>query len=461
MGDPNNIEGLENGHGSAIGSRTSSAIFLIVCVLPLLTTVLFGGVDNTTWILISILWALVILLWIMESWRRGEVVVGRHRLQIPLLGMLALSLIQLLPLGSVDEIVGSLSLNAANAVSFDPVSTRFFLSRLIVYVVFFAACLTFIRSEKRLQKIIIIIVIFGSSMAFLAILLRLANPEGIYGIRETPQAVPFGPFVNQHHFASFMQMTGGVTLGFILGNSVSRDKKILLVIALVLMGAAAMLTGSRGGALGLMAMASFAVLLSFATGGSVRRRSAGRRSVWIPIAAGAAFLLLMVSAVVFVGGEDSFLRGIGMTDTSDDVTSGRAHFWGIGLKMFLDHPILGVGFDAFGVAFTRYDTWSGLFRVEQAHNEYLQVLAEGGILAFLCLIAFIYLLFRSGLRTVRTGSGIVREASIGALAGCVGILVHSIFDFPLRTPSNGFFFLLLCAIAVFPATGIKRVSSGR
>ena len=47
-------------------------------------------------------------------------------------------------------------------------------------------------------------------MAFFGILQRLAHPEGIYGFRETPQAIPFGPFVNQHHFAAFMEMTSGV-----------------------------------------------------------------------------------------------------------------------------------------------------------------------------------------------------------------------------------------------------------
>ena len=145
-----------------------------------------------------------------------------------------------------------------------------------------------------------------------------------------------------------------------------------------------------------------------------------------------------------------------MSLPSDDVTSGRTYFWSIAIRMFLDNPIFGVGFDAFGVAFTRYDTWNGFFRIEQAHNEYLQVLAEGGILSFLCLAAFLYLLFRGGLRNVRNSSGLVREASIGALAGSLGIFTHSFFDFPLRTPSNGFFFLLLCAIALYPTAGVRR-----
>jgi O-antigen ligase len=118
------------------------------------------------------------------------------------------------------------------------------------------------------------------------------------------------------------------------------------------------------------------------------------------------------------------------------------------LKIFLEHPLIGAGLDAFGVAFTKHDTWNGLLRVEQAHNDYLQTLADAGIIGFACVVAYIYLLFRRGLKTVANAHGFRRDAAIGALAGCFGILIHSFFDFPLRTPSNAFFFLMICSVAV-------------
>jgi O-antigen ligase len=63
------------------------------------------------------------------------------------------------------------------------------------------------------------------------------------------------------------------------------------------------------------------------------------------------------------------------------VTSGRSHFWGVAWQVFLANPIIGAGLDAFGVAYPKYDNWNGQFRVEQAHNDYLQILADAGILA--------------------------------------------------------------------------------
>ncbi|MEQ1646312.1 MAG: hypothetical protein ABL959_22860, partial [Pyrinomonadaceae bacterium] len=99
-----------------------------------------------------------------------------------------------------------------------------------------------------------------------------------------------------------------------------------------------------------------------------------------------------------------------------------------------------------------YDTWSGLMRVEQAHNEYLQMLAEGGLVAIGCVLLFIFLLFKKGLQVVSSTKGFRQSAAIGALAGCLGIMVHSFFDFPLRTNSNMFVFLLMAAIATVIVT---------
>ena len=83
-----------------------------------------------------------------------------------------------------------------------------------------------------------------------------------------------------------------------------------------------------------------------------------------------------------------------------------------------------------------------MFRVEQAHNDYLQMLADGGILAAACVVVFVFVLLRKGIAAVGDHrDGMRRSIITGAMAGCLGILIHSFFDFPLRTPANGFFFL--------------------
>ncbi len=434
-------------------SRISSAIMTLLWIVPIFSTVLFGAVDNTTWIFLSIFWAVIVLLWVAESWKGDGFLIDPSVLHLPLIGILLIGLIQLLPLGGKNS-AGLLEATVSRSLSLDPYTTRFFLFHLVVYIVFLAACLTFINNERRLKKTLLMVIIFGGVMAFFGILQRLANPEGIYGLRGTPQSIPFGPFVNQHHFAAFMEMTAGVTIGLLAGKRTARDKKILLAIAIAVMGVATLLTSSRGGVLGVFSVAAFVGLINFLSGRWSKEKrasseAAGRniRRTAAVAASGAAIILVIVGLVLFLGGNESLVRGIGASEIQDGVSNGRSHFWPIAIQIFLEHPILGAGLDAFGMAFTKHDTWNGFFRVEQAHNEYLQMLADAGIAGFICTVVFIYFLFRKGLSVISKTHGFRRDAAVGALAGCFGILIHSFFDFPLRTPSNAFFFLLLCAVA--------------
>jgi len=418
-------------------SRISSGIFVLLCIMPIFSTVLFGAVDNITWVFLSVFWAAIVLLWLAEAWKAKGLLINTDAIQIPLLGLLLIGLIQLF-----------------GALSLDPYTTRFFVLHLVVYATFFAACLTFINNEKRLKNVFLTVILFGAGMAFFGILQRLADPDSIFGLRATPQSIPFGPFVNQHHFAALMEMTGGLTIGLLLGKRTAKDKKILLAIALVVMCVAVVLTSSRGGLLSMMSVAAFAALINLFSGrwskekrpSSERTESGVQRKVAVAAIA-VTIVIVVFGTVLFLGGDNSLVRGIGMSDVPGGVSNGRSHFWPIAWQIFLENPILGAGLDAFGMAFTKHDTWSGLFRVEQAHNEYLQLLADAGIAGFACVAAFVYFLFRRGLTTISKAHGLRRDVAVGALAGCFGILIHSFFDFPLRTPSNAFFFLLLCAIA--------------
>src|SRR5438067_10769114 len=80
-------------------SRLSTAIFLLLCFVPVFNTVLFGGVDNITWVMVPVLAAIIVLLWLIHSWKNDGLVLDTSTLQLPLLGLLAIGLIQLLPLG--------------------------------------------------------------------------------------------------------------------------------------------------------------------------------------------------------------------------------------------------------------------------------------------------------------------------------------------------------------------------
>jgi len=108
------------------------------------------------------------------------------------------------------------------------------------------------------------------------------------------------------------------------------------------------------------------------------------------------------------------------------------------------------------VIYTRYDTRNGYLRLEQAHNDYLQVLADGGLVGGALGIAFILILFRQGFTRRETDDKFRRGVATGALAGCFAVLVHSFFDFTLHTTANALLFLILAALA----TQDSRVDQG-
>ena len=443
-------------------SRLSGVIFILLCVILIFATLAYGSTETWAFGFITILTGLIGILWLADAWLNREFRFDTNALQLPLAGLILIGLIQLLPLRSTD-VSGVLSVPAVSSLSLNPYTTRFAVIQLVVLLVFFAAAYTHINSAFRLRRIVTVVITFGAVMAFFGILQRLASPEGIYGWRPTPQAIPFASFVNQHHFAAFMEMTIGLTLALLVGRGTEKDKRLLLIIAVVLMGIAILLTGSRGGVLSLLGVVGFVLLTNFLRKSGTdeeelpreERRARFKRNLGL-IGGGLGLVIVLLSAVLLLGGDAPLSRGIGLT-TQADVSNGRLHFWSVGLQIFLAHPIIGAGLDAFGTAFPLYDTWNGAYRVEQAHNDYLQILADAGILGFICVAAFIFLLFKQGLRRIGAEhSHFRRSVAVGALAGCFGILIHSFFDFPLRTPSNAFFFLLFAVFATASIHFSKR-----
>lgn len=447
-------------------SPYNTGIFVVQCVTIVLAVAAYGAVDPIAQSILSILAFVLIVLWAAESLQTGELRISKNSIQFPLIALIVVGLIQLLPFGSDADPSVILNVPAANTLSLDPWATQMFTIRLMIFVVFLAACLTFLNTSGRVRRAVIFLISFGTLMGFFGVLQKIADPGAIYGLRLTPQALPFGPYVNQHHFAALMVMLSGPVIGLLVAGKVRRDLLPLLWIAAVMMAVAAFFTGSRGGMLSYAAMTGFTL---FAAG---RYRNSDPNdderttfSRLLPIAGSAVLGIVILGVAILLGAGGNLIRGFGLTGGVEDVSSGRLHFWQVALKIFAENPILGAGLDGFGVAFPFFDTRNGAFRVEQAHNEYLQMLADGGVIGFICVAVFIFLLIKNGLSSMKqAGNPGDLGIRIGALAGCIGVLVHSFFDFPLRTAANGFVFLMLAVIAIQAVasdTKSNERSSGR
>jgi O-antigen ligase len=441
-------------------SKLSGLALFLLAVIPMIAVAAYGSVDPWALGIQAILIAALLIVWMADLLVRGRLEINFNASALPLLALILIGVFQILPLFATAVPESILKSEVAGTISLDPFATRFAVIQLSVYLLYFLAAMHFLNRARRLRGMVYVIIIFCSAAAFFGILQFLAKPEAIYGLRPTPWAEPFGPYVNKHHFAALMEMSFGVTLALFLGHQNSREKKMLLLIAMILAGISIVLTGSRGGFLSVTVVALFVVAASVISGrrqaleqGSASNRSSNLISSGLFLVTIAA---LVVGSVLMLGGDQSLVRGLGGVN-SEDFSTGRTHFWQITWEIIKDNPIIGVGLDSLAVAFTRHDTWNGTVRVEQSHNDYLHVMAEAGVIGLLAVVSFIVIVFKKGIRNIGEHvSGFPRSMVIGSLGGLLGILVHSFFDFPLRTPANGFFFLLLAVFATSDVRFEKR-----
>lgn len=432
-------------------SRLSTLAVVLLAFIPMVAVAVYGSVDPVALGLQAVLVSLLAVVWIADVMAKGRLELNLNITPLPLVALIAIGVVQILPLFGPVVSTDILSSDVSGTLSLDPFATRFAVIQLVIYLVYFLAAIHFLNSASRLRGMVYAVLAFCSVAAFFGILQFLAKPDAIYGLRPTPWAEPFGPYVNRHHFAALMVMSFSSAFAIFLGHHSTREKKMLLLISMILAGISVVLTGSRGGVLSISVAALF-VLVSSVVASKKSDSDVpgdGSRSTKIISSGLALFTLaaLVVGSVVLLGGDSSLVRGLGAVQ-SEDFSTGRIHFWQVTWEVIKQNPVIGVGLDSLAVAFTQFDSWSGTVRVEQSHNDYLQIFAEAGIFGILAVMAFVMIVFKKGLGNItRSENGFSRGMTIGALAGLLGVLIHSFFDFPLRTPSNGFFFILLTVFA--------------
>lgn len=441
--------------------------FLVICVAIVLSALAYGTVHYWALGLFNLGGLTILILWVLDGWRLGNLRISRNLLQLPLLGAIALGLVQLLPLR---EVTSGTAFGLANTLSLDPYSTRLVMVQLATLLIYFSATLVFVDTPHRLHVLVRTIMIFGFFLALFALTQSFTSPNKVYWVRELAQSTAFGPFINRHHFAGYMELTIALPLGLLFAGSVDKDKRLLYVFIAGMMGIALVMTTSRGGIISLVAEIMFLVVVTaiWRSQNERRRTKSGRlKHVGVRVGMAAALLFGLFIGVMALGGEFSIYRFIDSVNF-EDPTTGRAHFWSVTLDIIKAHPYVGTGLGAFGVVYTKYDTRNGFFRLEQAHNDYLQVLSDGGIIGGVLALSFVVLLFYLALKRARSKDDFRRGVALAGLSGCFAVLVHSFFDFTLHTTSNALLFLVVAALATLngrvesaPRKRHRRSSSDR
>lgn len=415
----------------------SRIIFFLIAATIVATALAYGTVHQPTIAIFYIVLVVIILLWATDAFLSKTFRISRTTLQIPLLATVLYGIFQIVPFGALAETAGVSGIG--RTISLDPFWTKIAAIHFFALFLFFAAAPVFIDSAKRLRKIVWLICIFGFAFAFFAILQAVLSPQKIYGIYDVPYANPFGSFVNRHNFAAYMEMTLCLPLGLMFTGAVGKDRKLLYITAIGLMGIALLLSASRGGFISLLAAVFLLVILT--------TKNTGKGQVWLKLGLAVLLIGTIIAGSILIGGESSLTR-FAERAAAADMPTDRTHIWRVTLQVILNHLPFGTGLGAYGVAYTEFDRNNGLDRVEQAHNDYLEVLANAGIVGLIIGAFFIYRLFRTGLANAQTSNRFRRGVCLGALAGCFAVLVHSLFDFVLHTTAVSVLFLTLVALVV-------------
>lgn len=346
-----------------------------------------------------------------------------------------------------------------HALSIDQNST---IVALLLFAAFALMLLGLIRSVRLLplRALTANLSVLGLTIALVGIVqasgIDRSDPL-LYGFwRPGYGATPFGPFVNKNHYAGWMVMVLPLALADVLARVASRSRAgrvdwsgllramageragrlVFGIVAVGIMGLTIVVTGSRSG------MASVAIALAV-LGGAIWLRPetrAARRALT------AGLVALAGSAVVW-GGATATVARFG---ESAGGFAGRWHAWQDTIRIARDFLPFGTGVGTYAQAMLVYQTGDRTSIYQQAHNDYLQLLAEGGALvaipALLALAVICALIWRR--LSTPDDDVTTRWLRTGAVAGLVGIAAQSAVEFSLQMPGNTAMLVALLAIAL-------------
>lgn len=229
-------------------------------------------------------------------------------------------------------------------------------------------------------------------------------------------------FNNRNDFASFLVILSFLLLGFLLDK---KTRNIFFGLGLVVALVCLSLTYSRGGWLGFLTAGVLAGMYFVP----------GRKK----LAVLAAIFLFVCTVLVFPDLRQRFLCSF-----HNGGDSGRFDIWEAALRMFWKHPFVGIGTGTFMQYLGQYS--NNTLQEMYAHNCYLQVLAEAGILGFLSFLWFL------GEWLQRVFNYIKRKSKdyifVGLSLGLCGFLVHAFFDTQMSSLRLSALFWVLAGLSI-------------
>lgn len=450
-------------HGERPASVPAVARFLDRLVyFSLLTTIVLTAVPYGTvhpwWIsifecvvfLIAILGVIEALIgkrWSLDLW-----------LVAPLLGLILFAAFQSLPLFS-----GPGPMRPRMSLSADPYGTRLFAIQLFALTLVVLLLRRYTSSKARLRTLIYVVIGVGVASALFGVIRQSWQQTPGFILPALPiGGRSFGQFINRNHFALLLEMSLGLTLGLIVGE-VGRHRRVLVLLPIgALLWVALIYSNSRGGILASLSELLFlGVLLDPVRHLAKERVDTGWRR-FQNLAGGLAVRVFLMACLIglfaygvsWVGGEpvvsnfQNAAADFSQQEMENNTNTSRKEIWSATWQMIKAHPLAGIGFSGYWIGITRYHHASGEITPQQAHNDYLELMASGGLIGVALMAWFGFSVMKRTRQNLRSADPYRRAACLGALAGIFGVAVHSFVDFGLHRTINALLFFALIVIAV-------------
>lgn len=389
----------------------------------------FGAVQEWSTFVFEVGASVLFLVWARKQWNSGHLQLSHNPLYLPALFFFLLLVAQV-----------ALRTSAYTYI------TRYEVLQYISYGMVMLIAGECVLAEPVRKKFAMAVILFGSVYAFYALAQGLTS-EGKFFWFYAPRfhGQIYGSYVNRNNYAGLMEMLVPFPLVVSMGHLMQGGKRTLVAFAAVLMASTIFICGSRGGMLSFgFEVAVFGILALYQ-----------RRSARVAISL-FALCLLVLGLLLFIG------KGQVLGRLGDLAPGIRWNMTTDCLRMFSHRPVLGWGLGTFPTVYPGFRTFYTNLFVNEAHNDYAQLLVETGLVGFVLMLWFLVFLYRYGLPTSRRWEfrwdGAV---SLAALLGCTGMLLHSFVDFNLQIPANAAVFYALCALAATPLPKVAKKGRSR
>ncbi len=250
-----------------------------------------------------------------------------------------------------------------------------------------------------------------------------------------------GFFVNPNHLGAFLSFVLFLSLGWLCFGRGGAALKLWLGFMIVAMAVGMSLTVSRGALMGLAAGGLVYTVLALWIVWQTQRHF-----FW-SLLGGGLVLILLAGAVLWKVNDEYLRQRMGNNSMTDDIRFG---IWDTAAVQFQQAPLLGEGSRMFydgGIKYRSEKISPWLSEPQFAHNEFLQLLADYGIVGAVFLLIMI---LAHGLNALRFLRWFVREKFIltgrvlsmnlalclGALSALLATLVHALLEFHYHVPAT-------------------------